>query len=225
MKNYFIFLFMLLCGCAATITQPHPMGYTHEAPVPEIHQPIFTQASKEMHAIHYPVNIDSRFTPSEFLLLKKAISEWNFALNGFVVFDNPTVISNIWKYDQMELTVRDLNRFGFGLDIIKMDNENYSRYTMNYNTLAITMDNVIVVVGHKIINKNLKIILLHEIGHFLGSEHTDELSLMGNTYSTNPFDCIDYLTIIQVARKYNLYMSELKYCVAPSSYIQLYNKN
>jgi hypothetical protein len=75
---------------------------------------------------------------------------------------------------------------------------------------------VLVVVGDRLGGRDLKTIIMHEVGHLLGAAHVNmKGSLMYPAYGWNQVSCIDKVTVAQVAGYLELDMKQMNYCMTP----------
>jgi len=70
---------------------------------------------------------------------------------------------------------------------------------------------VVYLLSDRITDKSVFAFALHEVGHVLGSEHT-ETGLMHPKYSPNKNYCVDRLAIQNIATFYGLDVKGLNYC-------------
>jgi predicted Zn-dependent protease len=145
--------------------------------------------------------IDERFDKDEKIEIKKAITDWNWALNGRIVIAD-------------EVAKVDLDRgFGEVWAVVKQKPEEVGD-DIDKKVLAYVYreNNAIYVIRERIEDEiAISYIMRHEIGHLLGIEHTDRY-LMYQYFSWNWFKCIDQVTAGEIAKKWGLRIWELNYC-------------
>lgn len=161
----------------------------------------------------------SNFSKSEEEAMKGAIEEWNEVLNGQIEIKAVGEISSIdvdeWeeKYDEIRET-RD------GWLWIKLNSDHpVVRRRAGSGVLAFVPglgSQLMMIIGDRIGTKNLKTIMMHEMGHMMGASHVNiDYVLMTPMYGFKQSDCIDLLTVRQVAWFYDLDVTGLNYCVVP----------
>lgn len=183
---------------------------------PNLINPIYIKQETGITPLNIiPVYIDIKFCNSEKKLIKKAIDNWNDALNGYLVLkvvglefkETPKAIDDIIKnksyvilraYSSDEIIKeRDIN-----------DNENVIVGLANKlggNVMHLVMD--------RLTEKDIMEITMHELGHLLGADHTDEKYLMSIIYNKERYKCVDLFTIKQVAEYWHLPIRRMNYCI------------
>lgn len=81
-------------------------------------------------------------------------------------------------------------------------------------------DHLMVVVGDRLGDRNIKTIIMHEFGHIFGCFDCYHIniknSLMVPIYGKDQADCIDKISVAQVASYMGLDVNILNYCVTPN---------
>ncbi len=145
------------------------------------------------------IQVDGDFGEADKMSIDEAVDQWNYVLNGYIVLK----VYN-WNY------VRGSEKIEPGEFLIIKIGEPY----MKDNKLAYADrigGNVIFVLRDKLNNEDISYLMLHEIGHLLGAGHLGE-RLMSTGYEQERYKCVDYLTMKQVADKWNLPIDKLNYC-------------
>lgn len=83
----------------------------------------------------------------------------------------------------------------------------------NRRTLAfINPKGYLYLIRDRISNEQVARVVMHEIGHLLGAAHTRD-GLMEANFNPNCPQCIDWITLHEVALKKHLDMSHMNYCI------------
>jgi hypothetical protein len=167
-----------------------------------------------------PIYIDSTFSDEHAKAIKDSIAEWNLVLNKQITLKlDSTFVGLIDGQRRLD----EVNRTGLGYVIINLEETSpilSGLVEEGDGTLAFVRrfdGHVMVIVGDRIGNRNLKTIVMHEIGHLLGSFHVNiPGSLMMPYYGNDQADCIDKVTVAQVAGYNHLLLEHLNYCVTPN---------
>jgi hypothetical protein len=146
-------------------------------------------------ARYQPVTIDADFTENERDQIKAAFSEWNLALNGYDYFG---IREDAADFPMLEDALKDVQATGQGRLVIRLGDN----LSCDDGTLAFVTDlgsPVIYVCSLAVGERNLKAIMMHEIGHTLGMNHigiVGTLMFPGYTFGA---PCIDDVTIRALA--------------------------
>lgn len=162
-----------------------------------------------------PVWVDEQFGAADKVAIDNAISQWNYALNGYVR------IQVISMHFDMEVDVLRRVMAGDGWVILKIRSDNIMvddgplrDGKPAYHTLAWVNDiggNRMYVVRDRLYNDWMTGVALHEMGHLLGASH-DDAYLMGPRFNWEDYRCIDYAALYRVAEYQHLPMGRLNYC-------------
>lgn len=168
--------------------------------------------------------VDKNFNKTERLALDQAIREWNYALNGYLRIQ---IISDKIDHEDtkaMRELVRKLSPTGEGVIMLKLNHDDPLLQNMEEEESGIRLaftnglgerGHLFVVLGDAIGSKDLHKILLHEIGHLMGSDHVNAPSLMYPAYGYKQMGCIDKLTLAMVAEYRDIDLNHLNYCASP----------
>ena len=166
-----------------------------------------------------PVYLDNNFSVEEETALKEAITEWNGVFNGQIVirvdgtFDGkegikPKLLSSYVRSEGWNIIALESTDSAVADEIEPGDgNLAFAEIRGHY----------MVVLTDRIGMRNLKVIAMHEMGHLLGAYHVNLHSLMYPHYGLikDAVQCIDKITVAQVATVQNLNLNTLNYCVTP----------
>jgi hypothetical protein len=158
------------------------------------------------------------FTEVERGSLGEAIGEWNYVLNGQMEIG---VVGDFDSEDMGEWLKRmkESNKTGDSWLIFKIDSGNEILGEVREGVLAFVPElgsRFMVILGDRIGTKDLKTIMMHEIGHMLGAMHVNiDYTLMVSGYGYKQADCIDLLTVRQVAKYNDMDISGMNYCEVP----------
>jgi hypothetical protein len=162
-----------------------------------------------------PIYVDEDFTGEELQSLMMAVNEWNGVFNGRVKLRIKE------QFSGREGFLREaerVTRTGSGWIILRLNtSEEAERVGIEAGALAVSNEiggHLMMVVGDRIGNRDMRIIFMHEMGHLLGSGHFGKWSLM-TEYHEHGYDCIDKRVVAEVAAHFNLNLKNLNYCVTP----------
>lgn len=166
-----------------------------------------------------PVWIDSRFNKAEVIAINDSIAEWNGVFNGQITV---TTVGYFDGSDEGEAKLIKANMTGLGWVIMRLDSDDPwldGVVEPGDGTLAFVTrfdGHLMVVVGDMVVGRNLKTILMHEMGHLFGAGHVKVAnSLMVPYYGPKQATCIDKVTVAQVAEFQKMDLKSLNYCVVP----------
>lgn len=183
-----------------------------------------------VHATHIPVYLDSGFTQPQMEEIKAAVQEWNGVFNGQVVMTvvthrelgvdkqmhtYPTTFTG-WEAGQALVKNAEKSDLGIVFFALHVGDKNLEG---DDGTLAyvngIDTHGVFCVVD-RLGTRSLKDIMMHELAHIFGALHVNAPSLEAPYYSNRQADCIDKITVLQVATIQHLDFKSLNYCVLPN---------
>jgi hypothetical protein len=143
----------------------------------------------------YTLRILDGFSIGERAKIMRAVNEWNFALNGvarFEIVDAP-------------------EKAGW----IILASDSYTPNRPGDYPIAETMGSgeagVLMVFLNRLGNKDLGMVVMHELGHVLGIGHQPH-GLMSTHYRFDEFRCIDDSTIAALAQLRGLPMERFNWC-------------
>jgi hypothetical protein len=169
-----------------------------------------------INAREIPVYVDSKFTNVEIVQLNAAMQEWNGVFNGQIVL---TLVRKFNDGAEASALAREVSNNHNGWMIAKLDSDDERlEDTVSPGMLAFVPrlgGQLMVVLGDRLSTHSLKTIAMHEMGHMLGAEHVFGHNLMHPAYGPLQTDCIDKVTVNQVAFYNDLEVSSLNYCVTP----------
>lgn len=175
------------------------------------------------HKIIYPIYIDKSFPNDQLNTIKLAVAEWNNVLNENMIIEIISEDVDNQDLDQLiDLAVKiKQEREGLMILNLKHDDELISGVvdetdgTLAFVNALGNRANLMVVVSDRVGKKNLHKILLHEFGHAFGANHTNAKSLMYPYYSSVQMDCVDKITVAQVANYHGFNFKTMNYCSTP----------
>jgi predicted Zn-dependent protease len=89
---------------------------------------------------------------------------------------------------------------------------NYKNENVNSTYFAYCQYNLMYIMRYRINNEQVYYLTLHELGHWLGAEHTSN-GLMYQYYNSNEYACIDKLTADEVTKFNNWDINKVNYCI------------
>lgn len=158
----------------------------------------------------YVVWVDKNFGVEDKLAIDDAINGWNAALNGYVV-----IHVRSYEFDMEPSLLKKIVNSDNGWVILKIDSKNPILGTNHPNTLAFVNDiggHSMWVIRDRIRGSWMKGIMLHEIGHLLGSKHTSKY-LMQPYFKWELYQCVDYETLRNVVEAQHIPLKGTRYCV------------
>jgi len=159
------------------------------------------------------------FSDSDKSGLYGAMREWNKVLNGQMVLKVGGEVS--WTdMDEWEEKLEEVMGSRDGWLLIKLSSEHpIVRRRIMDGTLAFVPGlgaPLMFIIEDHMGSKNMRTILMHEMGHMLGADHVNvDYTLMTPKYGPKQPDCIDLLTARQVAWFRDLDIEYMNYCVVP----------
>lgn len=201
MKYFFIlFLALLTISCASSMKIYHIGRYTYT------NNAYYT--GKPLKII--PIWVDKTFGNADKLAIDDAINQWNYTLNGYIVL---RVVD--YNFD-MEVSKIEEQRRKSGWLILKVDHTNSAihddpgRITLGTGN---SDNGDLYIVRERLKNEDVFGITLHEMGHLLSDPyHIDEEGLMYGSYSQGRYQCVDYNSMVKIAKFQNLPITKLNYC-------------
>jgi len=144
-----------------------------------------------------PIYVDKDFSYPHLKDIREALAQWNIAMNGYEQFEIVTE-----KFDMEPDVLKHIFDSMQGIVILSRKSEDADIQQMPDGVLGFTPSapaQVVNLIEDRIGTRNLRIILLHELGHALGLMHiTVSGTLMFPAY---PYDspCIDKSTVVALA--------------------------
>lgn len=199
------FLFLLLSLIHLTGCTVKPWSY-HKVKSPE-------------HIVNpptIPIYIDNGFTRPQLIAVYQAVNEWNYIFNRQIVLEIKNIVRNTKEVKSANDSIKNS---GVGWIFFTISISDPGLEVIDKNFIAFVNEiggNYMFVFKERIAPVNVKTIIMHEIGHLLGAEHVIFPSLMYSTYGEDQLDCIDQVTVNQVAAANNLDYKTLNYCSTPN---------
>lgn len=164
-----------------------------------------------------PVWVDNSFSVIQRDQIDQAIAEWNMVFNGQIVLQTNPSINRLEALHKLV----EAERVGIGWVIISSNEEMLMAEGIieeGDGILAFVYHlggHLITVVRDRVGSRDFKIIMMHEMGHLFGANHVNTISLMAPRYGSDQVDCIDKITVAQVAKFNRLSFDTLNYCLTP----------
>lgn len=194
---------LMVAGCAGT----GRMWSWHHG-----HSPSHLMASAKRII---PVYYDIDFTKEERHALDESLEEWRGVFNGQVEFKVDA--KGFQGLAGAKRQLESIHNTGLGWVIIRMSSDN-EEIQVGARTLAFAQlgGHYMVVLHDRIGTRDLKTIAMHEMGHLLGSGHTNSHGLLHPYYGPAQYDCIDKITVSEVGAALGIPLTELNYCITPN---------
>lgn len=167
-------------------------------------------ANTPVSAERYPeitVWVDKSFGEVDRLAIDDSINTWNYVLNGSRKF---RVVS--WKFN-MDISDIDEAQATGGLLILKISKLDPRVWPGDLAWVDQIGGRKMFVVRESMPKESdLKLVMLHELGHVLGARHKDGDNLMNPTFDSHKYQCVDAQTVEQVAKAQWIPFEQLNYC-------------
>lgn len=184
----------------------------------------YRSVSPEKYHTHYKdiqLYVDKDMNMNGRKQLEAAVNEFNYVLNGSMRFDVAT-----WTLDPnsdagkaIEENVQTTHQ-GIVVLWLNHDDPALASSDIGEGTLAfvngIGNANLLVVIADRIGSRNLRVILLHELGHAIGAMHVNGPSLMNPYYGPDQLPCVDATTATQIAGYQHIPLDTINYCSSPN---------
>jgi hypothetical protein len=145
-----------------------------------------------------PVRIGDGFTAYERARILRAVNEWNYALNGHVRFE---IVEEEAPYEIVASSLRAPNPPP-GVR---------PKYLLANTPPPMSGPMISQVFVQRLGNRDLKALMLHELGHMLGLPHANA-GVMSPDYDLIGWRCIDKTTATALAIKRNLPLGQFNWC-------------
>jgi hypothetical protein len=199
MKKFWLSCLILFCSCVPLhaynftyINSPHPM--------------VMGRVQK--------VYVDNAFG-NDIVSIQDALNQWQYALHGYIIFDMQVVDVVHGSLEPM----KDANA-GKAWIFLKIDSNNALvsfQDRTEFRAFAFVEKiggNTMYVVRDRINDGNVRGLVMHEVGHLLGAEHRKgQDNLMNPFYYDYDTQCVDKLTLEQVAKYQHIPIDNMNYCV------------
>ncbi len=152
--------------------------------------------------------VEGQFTAAEQASVLRAIEEWNHALNGFIRLDvvAPGSVRGIWSIRAEKGGTPQAPNPVAGQPL---SSTTASFWSSGGETLVYV---------DRIGTRDLRGIVLHELGHVLGLDHDPQGNLMSARYQPSTEQCIDKPTALMIAARHNLPAAALNWCEVGGSH-------
>lgn len=184
------------------------------------YQGLYVYQNNERHS-NFPIKhlnlvVDQDFSAGDKKSIGEAVGQWNYALNGKIKLEVQRLDFD-FEVNQLLAAARDKS-----IIVIKVSKEDdvvkgCDKFTtVPGKTFCLGFveeigGKYLYVVRDRIQDEDVLKVVLHELGHILGSDHTGS-GLMNKSYSRIEYQCIDLETIKNVAKYNQLNVEDLNYC-------------
>lgn len=162
------------------------------------------------------ISIDDRFNKEEESNIKGAVDEWNIVFNGQKEL---RLVKKCMVESCAKKFVDYVDR-GSGIVILKLNGEDELISSVDTDGIIAFVPrkgaHLMIVIENHLGKKDLKGIVLHELGHIFGADHLEvEGSLMYPKYMRKQSDCVDKITAKMVSDYLELKFENMNYCIVP----------
>lgn len=173
------------------------------------------------HPQVFPVYVDKEFGEADKLDIVNALDQWNYVFNGharFVVVDfqfdmQPEVILDCMKNNGfLIMKITASNPLTQTADDVVGTEHNGTPHGVSLGFTPQLSSHKVYIVRDRLQNGDVFFILMHELGHALGADHTSD-GLMYPHYSKVRFQCVDQSAAVQVAKAQGWSTDSLNYCL------------
>jgi hypothetical protein len=148
------------------------------------------------------LQIDSSFNSNDKAKVFLAVEEWNHALNGYVRFD--VASSGGWRPHAWDIRAE---RGG------SPDTGGPGGQPLSFTQAGLaSIGGRMVIYVDRLGTRDLRGIVLHELGHVLGLDHDPRGNLMSARYSATAEQCVDKATAERIAASRKLPLDGLNWC-------------
>jgi hypothetical protein len=197
MKLGLVAAFLALGVCRPAADPVRGLHYTsHAAPV--------------VNTLHVPVWYDSRLPEPMQYALRDALGEWNYVFNGYRVYElqAPEDGGNDaleWRVENQRMMLYVKAAFVHDLDYPSDGVLGWVDTEDQPNVVHVLAD------GLNVTADAMKTVIMHEIGHSLGLDHTKHNGLLFPYYNEQP-TCIDHLTVQELAASFEWDDRHMNWC-------------
>ena len=157
-----------------------------------------------------PIWIDRGFGESDRVAIDDAIRAWNYSLNGYIKL---RVVDT--EFDmEVDKIVTQVKSNGWLIMKIEGNNPMVPVLKDGYRTIGFCErvgGNHLYLIRDRLSNEDIFGVTLHEMGHLLGSGQVGD-HLMHPHFSRAKFQCIDSVTLVEVAKYNGIPADRMNYC-------------
>ena len=210
MKKFFL---AFICFCSLFISAscsilPHSSQFTY---VKSSHQ------REDPPTIVQKIWIDNAFGESDMVEIQAAMDRWTYALNGYMTFE-------MEEFDVINGSLQPYRECfnGKAWCFMKINHTSSMLIGQDHSETGIHVlaftdrvgGHLLYVVRDRIMNEQMKGLMMHEVGHLLGANHIDEDSdLMAPIFTNENTQCVDKHTLEQVAQFEHFPVNNMNYCI------------
>jgi Matrixin len=158
-----------------------------------------------------PIWVDKNFGAADKIAIDDAVNAWNYALNGFIVLK---VVDTEFDMEIPKI-VDQVKSNGWLFMRIDSSNPMVPILKDGFRTIGfceVVGGHHLYLVRDRMFNSDVFGVTMHEMGHLLGAEHKGD-KLMYPHFTRARFQCVDLVTIQQVADYNHIPADRLNFCV------------